>query len=114
MAGKGVLEMEAVNVTIRVDKETKREFDAFCANVGMNITTALNMYMKAVLRTRELPFPITDATNEQIKARLALKEAFRAAQEESVKKGTDKITMEEIDEEIAAYRREKREKLCIK
>ena len=45
--------MPAVNVTIRVDQETKREFDAFCDNVGINITTAFHMYMKAVLRTRE-------------------------------------------------------------
>jgi DNA-damage-inducible protein J len=58
--------MEAVNVTIRVDKETKREFDAFCENVGMNITTALNMYMKAVIRNRELPFRVTDLPSATI------------------------------------------------
>jgi antitoxin component of RelBE/YafQ-DinJ toxin-antitoxin module len=36
--------MDAVNVTIRVEKEAKREFDVFCENVGINITTAINMY----------------------------------------------------------------------
>ena len=102
--------MGAVNVTIRVDEETKREFDAFCENVGMNITTALNMYMKSVLRTRQLPFPITDIKpSKQANARESLKQAFKAAQEQSVKNGTDKMTMDEIDAEIAAYRREKRQ-----
>ena len=107
--------MGAVNVTFCVDEETKREFDAFCENVGMNIATALNMYMKAVLRTRQLPFAVTDIKpkpSEQTKARESLKQAFKAAQENSVKNGTDKMTMEEIDAEIAAYRREKRQQKC--
>lgn len=39
----------------------------------------------------------------------ALKEALRLLQEDAKAKGTDKMTMEEIIEEIAAYRREKRE-----
>ncbi len=38
-----------------------------------------------------------------------LKEALRLLQEDAKAKGTDKLTMEEIIEEIAAYRREKRE-----
>ena len=36
-----------------------------------------------------------------------LKEAFKAAQEQSVINGTDSMTMEEINAEITAYRREK-------
>ena len=52
--------MKSVNVTVRVDEKVKRDFDDFCNNVGLNMTTAFNMYMKAVLRTRELPFSITD------------------------------------------------------
>lgn len=39
-----------------------------------------------------------------------LKEALRLLREDAQAKGVDKLTMEEIDEEIAAYRREKREK----
>lgn len=101
--------MAGVNVTVRIDKDSKREFDAFCENVGINITTAFNMFIKATLRTRELPFAVTDV-DSQAKARNELYEAFRVAQIQSVINGTDKMTMEEIDAEIAAYRREKREK----
>jgi len=98
--------MEAVNVTIRVDKETKREFDAFCENVGMNITTAVNMYIKAVLRNRELPFRVTDLAPAKIDSKQALRNAFAKAQADSVAKGRDKMTMEEINIQIAAGRRE--------
>ena len=101
--------MAAVNVTVRVDENTKRDFDAFCENVGMNITTAFNLYMRAVLRTRELPFSITDNnTPRRGQSRAALMSAFQTAQEKSVINGTDKMSMEEIDAEIAAYRQEKR------
>ncbi|MDR1330410.1 MAG: type II toxin-antitoxin system RelB/DinJ family antitoxin [Oscillospiraceae bacterium] len=99
--------MGAVNVTVRVDEETKRDFDSFCDNVGINITTAFNMFIKATLRTRQLPFIVTDVETQN-QARQELKKAFNAAQEQSVINGTDKMTMEEIDAEIAGYRREKR------
>jgi DNA-damage-inducible protein J len=99
--------MGAVNVTVRVDEETKREFDNFCNNVGINTTTAFNMFIKATLRTRQLPFVVTDVESQN-QARKELQDAFMAAQKHSVINGTDKMTMEEIDAEIAAYRREKR------
>ena len=98
---------EPVNVTICVDKETKREFDTFCENVGINVTTAINMYIRAVLRNRELPFRVTDLPPAENDSKQALRDAFAKAQEESVAKGRDKITMEEINEQIAAGRRER-------
>jgi len=57
-----------------------------------------------------IPFPLTVESNSETQARKELAEAFKLTQEESVANGTDKITMEEIDTEIAAYRREKRKK----
>jgi len=98
--------MGAVNVTIRVDEDTKREFDAFCADVGMNITTAIHLYMKAVLRTRELPFPITDVALVKNPTKQALRDAFTKAQAESVAKGRDRMSMEDINGHIAASRQE--------
>jgi len=55
--------MAAVNVTIRVDADAKKEFDTFCDNVGINVTTAVNMFIKNTIRTRELPFLVTDKDN---------------------------------------------------
>ena len=55
--------MASVNVTVRVDEDVKREFDTFCDNVGINITTAVNMFIKNTIRTRELPFTVTDKDN---------------------------------------------------
>ena len=104
--------MSAINVTVRVDEEVKRDFDVFCENVGMNITTAFNLFIRAVLRTRELPFPITDTTSlsqtKERRYRESLGEAFKAAQEQSIINGTDKITMDEINSIIAETRQKKK------
>jgi len=103
--------MPSVNVTIRVEEETKRQFDNFCDNVGINITTAFTMFMKAVLRTRELPFTVTDTDiheMETIQILRRAKEAMKAMQGESAINGNSEMTMDEIDSEIAASRREKR------
>jgi len=101
--------MSAVNVTVRVDEDTKKQFDSFCENVGINVTTAINMFIRATLRTRELPFPVTDAETKR-QTRQEFCDAIKAAQEQSVINGTDKMTMEEIDEIIAESRRERQAK----
>jgi DNA-damage-inducible protein J len=41
-----------------MDREVKEQFDAFCAEVGMNASVAVNMFAKAVLRKRKLPFAV--------------------------------------------------------
>ena len=57
-----------------------------------------------------IPFPLTMVeADPQKQARCELGEAFKIAQEQSIVNGTDKMTIEEINEEIANYRREKRE-----
>jgi len=42
-----------------MDSEIKLQLDEFCAQVGMNTTTAFNLFARAVLRERRLPFEIT-------------------------------------------------------
>ena len=51
--------MALATMSIRVEEETKREVEAFCADVGMNPSTAVNLFFKAMLRENRLPFEIT-------------------------------------------------------
>jgi DNA-damage-inducible protein J len=46
-------------LSIRMDEDIKRRFDIFCADVGMNATVAVNMFVRAVLREKRIPFEIT-------------------------------------------------------
>lgn len=51
--------MALATMSIRVEEETKREVEAFCADVGMNPSTAVNLFFKAMLRENRIPFEIT-------------------------------------------------------
>ena len=51
--------MTQTTFSVRMDAEIKRQFDNFCSNVGMNATTAFNMFARAVLREKRLPFDVT-------------------------------------------------------
>ncbi|WP_455720233.1 type II toxin-antitoxin system RelB/DinJ family antitoxin [Agathobacter sp.] len=50
--------MSQTTITARVDSTDKSKFDNFCSNVGINTSTAINMFVKAVLRENRIPFEI--------------------------------------------------------
>lgn len=50
--------MAQTTITARVDASDKSKFDSFCSNVGINASTAINMFVKAVLRENRIPFEI--------------------------------------------------------
>ena len=54
--------METLNLSVRVDANDKKCFEQFCNNVGMNVSTAINMFIKAVLREQKLPFEVRSKT----------------------------------------------------
>ena len=51
--------MDQTTFSVRMDSEIKKQFDEFCAKVGMNTTVAFNMFARAVLREKRLPFEVT-------------------------------------------------------
>lgn len=63
--------MESLNLNVRVDANDKKGFENFCSSVGMNVSTAINMFIKAVLREQKLPFEIrTSNANEIVYGKL--------------------------------------------
>ena len=50
--------MESLTLNVRVDANDKKCFEQFCSSVGMNVSTAVNMFIKAVLREQKLPFEV--------------------------------------------------------
>jgi len=70
--------MRQSTLSIRMDENIKRRFDAFCADAGMNATVAVNMFARAVLREKRIPFDITGSDDPfySIKNQLRLQEAM--------------------------------------
>jgi DNA-damage-inducible protein J len=50
--------MGQTTMSIRMDENIKKRFDIFCADAGMNATVAVNMFTRAVLREKRIPFEI--------------------------------------------------------
>jgi len=51
--------MAQTTLSIRMDENVKKQFDAFCLEVGMNTSVAINLFVKAVLREGKIPFEIS-------------------------------------------------------
>ncbi len=51
--------MAQTNVNIRMDEELKRQFDEFCSNIGMTMTTAFCVFAKKAVAEQKIPFEIT-------------------------------------------------------
>lgn len=51
--------MAQTNINIRIDKQLKEEFDKFCSDIGMSMTTAFCVFAKKAVREQRIPFEIT-------------------------------------------------------
>lgn len=89
--------MAQATFSVRMDEDLKRQFDILCADFGMNATTAFNVFARAVVRERRIPFEI-QASSEADRA--AGMSAFLALRAEAKANGGQDLSLEEINEEI--------------
>ena len=53
-----------INVNIRIDEELKKQTEVLLSEMGLNMTTAVNIFLRQVLRTGGIPFEITTRTDD--------------------------------------------------
>ncbi len=51
--------MAQATLSVRLNPTDKYYFEEFCKSAGMNVSTAINMFVKAVIKRQEIPFAIT-------------------------------------------------------
>ncbi len=51
--------MAQTNINIRMDEQLKKQFDHLCNELGMNMTTAFNIFAKTMVRQQRIPFEIS-------------------------------------------------------
>lgn len=76
------------NISIRMDNDLKAAAEALYAELGMNLSTAFNIFVRQSLREGGIPFKITTQTPNQETVN-AMLEAERIAKDASVKGYTD-------------------------
>lgn len=50
--------MAQATLSVRLDSIDKQQFEEFCNDVGLNISTAVNLFVKAVIKKQRIPFEI--------------------------------------------------------
>lgn len=51
--------MAQTTINVRIDEDLKKDFEKFCNETGMNISTAINIFVSTVVREKQIPFKIT-------------------------------------------------------
>lgn len=76
--------MATTNMSIRTEKEIKDQADQIFNELGLNMTSAINIFLRAAIREKGLPFALKlDVPNEVTVA--AIEEGKRIASDNSVK-----------------------------
>ena len=101
---------ETTNLSIRIDRDLKEEADQVFNSLGMNLTTAITVFVRQAVRQKKIPFeialyPETDGKGVSMRDAMAASERIW---QNSIKNGTDKLTPEDIDAEISAVRTERK------
>lgn len=98
--------MAQVSMTVRLDSQLKKQFNELCNEIGMSANTAINVFVKAAVRTRSIPFKID--LNEPEAENPALKrfQEFRASV--VADDSRPEMTLDEINEEIKLAREERK------
>jgi DNA-damage-inducible protein J len=98
---------ETTNLSIRIERGLKDEADRVFNALGMNLTTAITVFIRQAVRQRKIPFEITLTSSLGITMQEAMSASERIWQA-SIQNGTDKLTMDDIDAEIKAARKERK------
>ena len=102
-----------MTTTLRIDDDLKRECDKVFEELGLNMTSALTVFLKQVVRTRTIPFIIGEyqvsaaPSSRKLDGQRAW-EAMERDRKARIARGEREWTMDEIDAEIAEAHMESR------
>ena len=92
-------------ITVRVDDQLKSNFDLLCDMFGLSNSAALNLFLKAVVRERRIPFEIKAESDAE--ARIRGWEAFQRMRESVKNTDAADMTLDDINKLIKEARDEK-------
>ena len=97
--------MPQTPMTVRIDSQQKAMFDSLCEQFGMSANTAINIFVRQVIRLRRIPFIISATeTDEDLRAKAI--QTIREIREDA--KNRPELTLEEINAEIKSVRKARR------
>jgi DNA-damage-inducible protein J len=83
-----MMKRKTSNVSFRIDSSIKDQADMLFSELGLNMTTAFNMFLRQAVREGSIPFNVTVNT-PNAKTVSAMLEAERIVSDPSVKRYSD-------------------------
>lgn len=88
------------NFSVRMDSDIKKQCEALYGELGMNLTTAINVFLRQSLRSGGFPFDVTLNTPNAVTI-AAMQEAERIARDPNAKRcGDVEEALRELKNEI--------------
>ena len=75
--------VNTINLNVKISKSEKEKFENFCKNLGISMTTAINLFVKKVIKENRIPFTV--------KSEIPNKETIEAIKEVQRMKKTKKL-----------------------
>ena len=93
-------------VQLRVDDELKAQAAAIYDRLGIDMSSAIRMFLKRTVNVNCMPFSVI-LNEEEYNPQLAL-QAMKNINASAKANGISEMTLDEINEEISAYRKERK------
>ena len=98
-------------IHVRVNPETKKDAEAIINDMGLNLSYAINMYLKQIINQKKIPFEITSGDDTQINKEEELVFALNRTGGKEITPAHRKIihlyATDQIDYDTALYALEK-------
>jgi len=85
--------MATKQVTFRIDEELKKEAETVFEEMGINMTTALNAFLKATVREGKIPFELV---SDEYAHRKMAREKLQESLSESAKDDAKWLSQEDV------------------
>ena len=96
--------MAQATFSIRMAASLKNQFDNLCKEFGMNASTAFNIFARAVVRERKIPFEISAQSSISLEDGRA---AFNALRRSAEQNNLQELSLDDINAEIQLARNSK-------
>ena len=95
--------MAQATFSVRMDKKLKNQFSDICNSIGMNMSTAINIFANAVVDTKKIPFEVKAPSSYKEKYYNAITSMRKTAKENNI----SNLSLDEINAIIKKARKDK-------
>ena len=94
--------MSQTTMSLRIDSNLKQRFDVLCDEFGLSNTSALMLFIKAVVRECRIPFEIKTESVEEVRRKARL--SYERMRADAAAAGMQDLSLDEINEIIREVR----------